>query len=296
MNKAISKLLLVLIGSLCAIGLRAVSADNSLEDHANEFVTRGAVTDPPGDISGLDAGVVDVAELLLVDPAGHRTGFDPASGEVLQDIPQSAYFRDRLANDTTGEPATETTYSVGVFQPSQGTYRIHLSGLKLGLYKLGVRTFSRDGSDQPPLKLPGVAGPGSASFFQLAFVSTPGAVSTLVRVATFESTLADISNSRELELIDSAGIAKSLSRKIQAAAEAAARGRTEASQKILRAFKRQVNAQAGKHIHGTAVQILLEDADSLLSQLACDHDDDDDDHDDCDDDDDDDDDRRDQRP
>jgi hypothetical protein len=61
-------------------------------------------------------------------------------------------------------------------------------------------------------------------------------------------------------------LANSLSSKLKAAAEASARGQIQTSRNTLEALKRELNAQAGKHINGVAVQILLEDADSLLKQ------------------------------
>ncbi len=83
-----------------------------------------------------------------------------------------------------------------------------------------------------------------------------------------------------LGLIDNQGIANSLSQKIQAASRATGQARRN----ILNAFKNEVLAQSGKsdnceqqgehegqcpgkHFTGVAVQVLLEDADSLLSQL-----------------------------
>jgi len=102
------------------------------------------------------------------------------------------------------------------------------------------------------------------------FISVSGSIDAGTErchsTATFQSTLADINNSLQLGLIDNQGIANSLSQKIQAAADAAARGQTEASKNILMAFKNEVSAQRSKHISDPAAQVLLEDADSLLSQ------------------------------
>jgi Concanavalin A-like lectin/glucanases superfamily len=82
------------------------------------------------------------------------------------------------------------------------------------------------------------------------------------RAATFSSTLTDISNARQLGLIDNNGIANSLSQKIHAAQKATVPARNN----ILNAFKNEVTAQAGKHVTGVAVQMLLQDVNSLLSQ------------------------------
>jgi hypothetical protein len=242
------------------------AGNTSLDAYNNEFVTRGIVKDPPGDISELNVALGDGAEILVTAENRHRTGFDSATGNVLQDITGSAYFRDRLDNDETGEPSTETTHAVQIFQPGPGTYKITITGLKTATYVLSIRIYSEDGSPQPALSVPGVVGVGSSSSFEIQLSLTPGSTSSVVRVATFQSTLADIVNSLRLGLIDQEGIANSLSSKLNAAVQASARGQIQTSKSILGAFKNEVNAQAGKHINGLVVQILLQDADSLLNQ------------------------------
>jgi hypothetical protein len=85
-------------------------------------------------------------------------------------------------------------------------------------------------------------------------------------VATFQSTLDDISNSLSLGLIDNTGIANSLSQKIQNAEAAAGGGDHQTASNILGAFQNEVTAQTGQHVSATASQVLLQDANSLISQ------------------------------
>lgn len=82
------------------------------------------------------------------------------------------------------------------------------------------------------------------------------------RTVTFTSTLTDINNARLLGLIDNSDLTNSLSQKIHAAQTATLTDRHN----ILNAFKDEVTAQAGTHITGAAVQMLLQDANTLLSQ------------------------------
>ena len=84
-------------------------------------------------------------------------------------------------------------------------------------------------------------------------------------MATYQSTIADINNSLALGLIDNAGIANSLTTKIQAAASAS---NSKAASGVLGAFENEVSAQTGKHITGIAPQVLQTDAASLISQLS----------------------------
>jgi hypothetical protein len=58
-----------------------------------------------------------------------------------------------------------------------------------------------------------------------------------------------------------------LADQINAAASAASAGQTKAESNILQAFRNLVNAQTSKHINGIAPQVLLADAESLISQI-----------------------------
>ncbi len=261
----------------------------TLESYNNQFETRGSVlavtgsnsnsfnrtfqfSDPTTaqaeDLSELDIAVGGNAELLVVDQIGNHTGLDSATGMIVEGIPNSVYFRDALDNDETGELATETGHLVQIRQPAEGTYSVDLIGTKLGTYTLSIRIFSQDGSLQPPIVIQGITGAGSTSSFQILVAVGPGAVTKVVRVATVGSTLNDIRNSLDLGLIDNAGIARALSSKLEAAQAAAARDQKQTSKQILEALKALISAQASQHIDGLAAQVLLEDADFLLSQLA----------------------------
>jgi len=108
---------------------------------------------------------------------------------------------------------------------------------------------------------------GATSTDQLPYSPAPESSGIVTMVATFQSTLDDISNTLTLGLIDNKGIAKALSRNINAASNAAAGGDKKNAEKILNDFINQVNAQAGKHLSGVAPQLLLADANCLLDQL-----------------------------
>lgn len=237
-------------------------AKTTLSQYGNAFVTRGFVADPSGDISELDLAIGDVAEFLLIDPVGQKTGFDPSVGQIDQQIPNSVYLKDSLQNDLTGAPPTEIDHFGEIFQPSPGAYQIVVTGLKLGTYSISSRMFSQDGSAQPDVIVPGIAGPGSSSAFSIQLTSTIGGKTTVTSKATYQSTLADVQNLLSLALIDNQGIANSLSQKIQAAQSASQPARAN----VLNAFINEVSAQTGKHITGVAIQVLLNDAQSLLVQ------------------------------
>ena len=169
----------------------------SLNDYNNKFVTRGFVADPPGDISELNLSVDDNTELLVIDGSGRRTGLDPLTGNILQEIPGADHFSDSLENDVTGEPPSETSHSVQISQPSEGVYRIILIGLTSGPFTLSIRAFSQDGTSQPSLVVQGVAEPGSTATVVIKFNSAPGSISRV-----FDACLQDDSNPGNFVLIN----------------------------------------------------------------------------------------------
>ncbi len=128
----------------------------TLDYYDNDFETRGYVSDPTGDISGLDITTGNLADLMVVNGIGQRLGLDPASAKVLQEIPQGVYFSDCIEdNDLNGTPGSQTTHSAIIYQPLQSTYQTYLVGLAAGSYQLGFRSFAQDGSAEAPLSLTG---------------------------------------------------------------------------------------------------------------------------------------------
>jgi hypothetical protein len=95
--------------------------------------------------------------------------------------------------------------------------------------------------------------------------TVPG--TTCPSLTTFRTLLNDIENSAQLGLIDNHGIANSLIQKVGAASEAAKGGQTKAAASILNAFRSEVQAQTNKHILPPAAAVLINDADSLISQI-----------------------------
>jgi len=153
---------------------------SSLSDYNNDYTTRGIVKDPIGDISRLVAVSDNNATITVTDSSNRRTGYDPASGGSFQEIPSSAYYEDQLLDDVTQVEVTDTTHTADIFQPVQGTYQIGVTGLQQGPYIVTIHVIAQDGSDQPEISITGNASPGSTSTTMLNYVSTPGAISSVV--------------------------------------------------------------------------------------------------------------------
>jgi hypothetical protein len=113
--------------------------------------------------------------LLIIDETGRRTGFDPLGNQDAQDIPDSAYFRDSIDNDRTGELSDQTSHLVIIPLPTTGTYQIHVVGIKEGSYDLSIAAFSRDGSEQREVLLTGTTAPGQVDRYTITYSPEPGA-------------------------------------------------------------------------------------------------------------------------
>jgi PKD repeat protein len=150
----------------------------TLDYYDNTFETRGYVGDAPGDVSGFDISVDGAPDLLVVDPLGRRTGYDPASGNILAEIPQAVHFSECIEDsDLTGAPGTDTAHTVEIDQPVQGHYQILLVGTNGGGYQLTLRAFSRNGKPEPPLALQGTKASDAIAQAQVNLAST-GAITS----------------------------------------------------------------------------------------------------------------------
>jgi hypothetical protein len=145
----------------------------NLSAYGNQFVTRGYVGDPSGDVSELNISIGNNAELLLTDPIGRNTGYDPVSGNILQEIPQSAYFSDVLEDDPSGVILTnDISHFITVFQPTNGQYQILLTGINYASYTVGSSTFARNGARQIKTLETGNIAPNATQSFSATVAST----------------------------------------------------------------------------------------------------------------------------
>ncbi|MGA2245800.1 MAG: nidogen-like domain-containing protein [Verrucomicrobiota bacterium] len=144
-----------------------------LDYYNNLFETRGYVSAQPANPGGLDISVGNAAEMLVVDPLGRQTGYDPASGTVRNGIPQSAYFADcPQNNDVTGAPGKITAHFVQLYQPLPGNYQILLFGKSAGNYQLSLRSYLQDGTKGTSPSVQGSNAPGTITPYQVNLSSS----------------------------------------------------------------------------------------------------------------------------
>jgi uncharacterized delta-60 repeat protein len=255
------------------------NAGSSLREHLNGFTTNKAgkatfrrfevadvrlfAANPTPMPGSLSVGALSPVELLVTDPQGRRLGW--SESEDIFEIPQGSYFRDfPLGNadgDGVGPGESSGRKTAYIPLPESGNYTVRVVGTALGTYTLEFRTVAADGTARE-MRLSGVANVGSSAPFAVAYSALPTSPLEASRITTFEGMSADIDNSLRLGLIDNAGIANSLLRKLRAAQRTSGPARDN----ILQALKNEVEAQSGTHILGIAAEILLQDIDSLSGQ------------------------------
>ena len=127
-------------------------------------------------------------ELLVIDPAGERTGFVPATGAVVEEIPDSVYFSDNLANIDTGNPPDNTGHQLQIDRPAAGTYQLIVTSRQAGPYSISINPYSQDGLPQTPTLIQGTTQTGSSSL-QIQYVSASGGNSTIAQSCAWISGL-----------------------------------------------------------------------------------------------------------
>jgi|SRR3954463_2303619 len=126
-----------------------------------------------------------------------------AGGAILTKIPTEC-----------SEGVSVTPDSQKVYVANCATDSVAVIDTNTNTISLAVHTFGTDGNTQSDEQLLGITSPGTASTFEINYVSTPGSPSIIIRVATVDSTLKDIDNSLQLGLIDNRGVANSLAKKV----------------------------------------------------------------------------------
>jgi hypothetical protein len=119
-------------------------------------------------------------ELLVTDPFGNRTGFDPITDTIYSQIFGSAYYTDSTTEDAT--PATGATTpavkNLEMLAPGSGWYLLRATGTDTGTYSIDVRSYDSAGS----LTLQTVSGNAIqdvASQFVVNYTATPGSPATV---------------------------------------------------------------------------------------------------------------------
>ena len=76
------------------------------------------------------------AEILVIDPSGNRTGYDPVSGAILAQIPRSSHFVDFSGDAVTEQQPVASIHTVSIGESPEGIYEVQVIGQNDGLFEL----------------------------------------------------------------------------------------------------------------------------------------------------------------
>jgi hypothetical protein len=91
--------------------------------------------------------------LMLIDPLGRRTGFDPATQQEVNEIPNSLYENVLNLDPFTLDPmnSARPVRSISVTNPLRGIYQVISYGLATGVFNMDVKIIPRIGQLQSSL-------------------------------------------------------------------------------------------------------------------------------------------------
>jgi len=135
------------------------------------FQIRGFLTDPT-DFSYLNVGSSDNVNITLTNSSGQRVGYDPTSGQNVQEIPNSFYFHD-VDDDPTGE-IMNSANTLSVKAPTSGSYLLSVTGGEGGVFTITVNGIASDGSAPTRQVIVGTSVPGTTMSYSISYSSTPG--------------------------------------------------------------------------------------------------------------------------
>lgn len=133
-------------------------------------------------------------QLLITDPTGAQTGFDPTTGGYLLDVVGSAYgIEEGLADDTqASSPLPDATY-FGQNDVLAGTYTIQVIGTGSGTYALDF-AFASDPDDTTLQTIIGTAVPGSTDTYLVSVSAMSGEPATIQRKVPIDVKPGDFPN------------------------------------------------------------------------------------------------------
>ena len=95
------------------------------------------------DITGIVIRFHSLGELVITDPLGRRTGYDPIADQNYNEIPVSAYELISLEDAESGVDGP-VTIDLDVRRPSAGDYSLNVTGTDTGTYTLEINAYDPD--------------------------------------------------------------------------------------------------------------------------------------------------------
>jgi uncharacterized repeat protein (TIGR01451 family) len=132
---------------------------------ANRALKHNSVASSQG-LSTVHISVNSVADLMVTDQNGSRTGIDRDASAELHEIPSSGYFVDSNGNDSI-EDVSARISSVDLNAPESGIYNIAVLGRLAGPYTVEIHQFDDNGTLTKTSFINGISSVGSLDNYYL---------------------------------------------------------------------------------------------------------------------------------
>ena len=213
-------------------------------------------------------------EILVTDSLGRKTGKQIVNGQVekFDEIPDATYvFQNAISNDFDDLGTGVNEFLLP--EPSEGNYTVTLSSTQNKDYVLNASSFESDGSNMVHT-FEGIISPNTDDVLNLNYSQTQ--VSDADRIVTFQSTLDDIQQLKELSLIKDKKLVAKLIRFVEKAQKEASKNKIKQTLKTLNELKELLNEEReddedennDSGLDKTAYKILLYDVDSLIKEYS----------------------------
>lgn len=109
------------------------------EWYSNQYTSIRLFTAQPSERRTLTISAHSPVELLVTDPLGRKTGYDPTTGTSWNDIPNTSYTIDAIAPDGgMGSEAPEEVKTLFVYGSIDGQYTVDVFGTDQGSYVINA--------------------------------------------------------------------------------------------------------------------------------------------------------------
>ncbi len=132
-------------------------------------------------------------ELLVTAPNGLRTGFNPVTGQHVDEIPSSNYFTGPLAETPGSFGSTVEVRTVRISMPSVGTYTVEAIGQEPGSFTIQLTAVNDKGVSHS-WKFVGKATPNSTSVYRVRYSPDPSNKTVVTQLTPLSILSADVTD------------------------------------------------------------------------------------------------------
>jgi DNA-binding beta-propeller fold protein YncE len=127
-------------------------------------------------LSELSARDYSPVEILIIDPQGRATGYDPVTGAKVEDIPYASYSEESISSLDSDDPEPEPTKELHIDMPIAGNYILKMTGTGSGPYTIVFRGIKEDGSVNLDTSITGTTYPGMVETYRVQYSTTGEAI------------------------------------------------------------------------------------------------------------------------